>query len=283
MDKTLKKLKAHEDNQQQDDVPKDSVESDEDREDDDDEDEDDETERRSESSLKKRTNYGYGYGSSSSAKVEPNVEDDGPAKKRTKRKEIIPKDSDEFTRQFIAEKAHVERLIEDGFYHEDTDDTNWWNYEKEKDPELEDLVDNSGGRLDSSSHESYYTFGAKRKPQPPMPPQIPETPIVPPAPIVPHMGALEAPPRLRPPKTPSVKTPDSEASGTVSTIGRFFRSLFGFSSSNAPFTSDPFFSGFQRSLPDGTPTVVTVNVHRILYYLHDSILDGCKLKSISVS
>lgn len=268
MDKTLKKLKKYEREKAQDDVGKDSAESEEDRDrdddDDDDEEEEDDEAEQGRPVFNKRTNQEYGYGSVASPKTEPKLQDDGPAKKRTKRKEaILPKDSKEFTKQWLAEKAHVERLIDDGYNNEDTDATNWWAYENEREPELEELVDHSGTKLDSG--EPFYTFGGKRKPDPPIPPYQPEPPPQPLGPPEPFMPLPQPapPPRPQPPPAPIVRLPQAESSNTVSTIGSFFRNLFGFGggSNNAEsFSGDPFFQGFQRSMPDGTPTVVTVNV-----------------------
>lgn len=264
MDKSLKKLQKLDD-QKQNDEDRESTEEDQDDDDEEDEEEEDVSGSRRPNFNKRTSHQGYGYDDTTSTKSSQssNIQNEGPAKKRTKRKETIPKNSEEFTKQFLQEKAHVERLLDDGFFNEETESQNWWAYENEKEPELEDLVDWSADKLDSG--EPYYTFGGKRKPSPPSPPEKPNMPPEPQAPGIPFVPQpLVPPPRPQPPPAPVVRVPENnyDSTGAASVIGNFFRNLFGFgssSSSSGAFKGDQFFQGFQRSLPDGTPTVVTVS------------------------
>lgn len=273
MDKTLKKLQKQDD--QQDDTDKGSTEEDQDDDDEEyEEEENDEGDTRRPNFNKRTAHQGYGYDSastrpSSASKIQ---NEGGPAKKRTKRKEMIPQNSEEFTKHFLQEKAHVERLLEDGFYNEETESQNWWAYENEKEPELEDLVDWSGTKLDSG--EPHYTFGGKRRPNPPSAPEKPDLPQEPQAPEIPFIPQpLQPPPRPQPPPAPIVRLPENsyDSMGAASTIGNFFRNLFGFGSSSNGYKGDQFFQGFQRSLPDGTPTVVTVSPMK--YLVHYQLKD----------
>lgn len=291
MEETLKKYRKQHHDDLQDDEGENDSDSDEDDDEEDDDNDDDDDDRRRRTNINKRTNYN-GFGSikpekqKSAAPLPQQTRTPPPPppkkkrNKRTKRKDLILNNSDEFTKEFLAEKSHVEKLIDEGFYNEDTDNTNWWNYEKEmEDPSLEDLLDDSGTKLDSNSAEAYYTFGGKRKPKPPSSPDKPGQPDAPQAPPMPlSLPPKRPPPMPRPPNAPVVRVPESLTSSSTSTnIGNFFRSVFGFGTNAqnvGAFGTDPFFQGFQRSMPDGTPTVVTVSLAaNITTYIYEHTMD----------
>ncbi|ODM99573.1 hypothetical protein Ocin01_07106 [Orchesella cincta] len=259
------------------------------------EDDDDEEEERKRSTIQKIQRRHIQV----SPKKPPKKAKKQPTKKVKKAtfRDLIPENSREFTKMYLQERAHVDRLRDDGFNNEDAETTNWWRYEEEKDPSLEDLVDNSGSKLDSQSQEAYYTYGSKRKPVPPSAPIKPDDIPEPKFPFKPtSLSTPVAPPLPKPPRAPVVAVPaqTSYDNSGGSTVGNFFRSMLGFGQASS-FKKDPFFEGFKRSMPDGTPTIVTVDKTREILTTAieigetlrspnqcNSLFNGCKYQYIEL-